>query len=317
MKRIYISQLYRDEENNAPSDSIFVLDWESKEILFSPEMPPEEWTVPIRAVSRSVGTRGLAWYQGHLWAVGSVGGLFKIDPDSGELIEEFQIDQIVHPHLMKVKGDLLYITSTGRDSLVAFDGKQVVGECLLKDIPGLPALVKPLIDPLRDGREWGDDKLHFNSVAWDEEGNEYHTYMWCHAIVDVTNLRVIEKGILAPHDLEIAGGRIYYSASNDRSTHSVGLESGSRSTVFRKQIPDDELERRRKFKETNEGQVFPYVSLTRGIKIYKNLLFLCNAPGTISCLDLNKHGKVVGEMEYCESKAAQPFDILLDPRDWQ
>jgi hypothetical protein len=318
MKRIYISSIYRGEADSSNNDTLFTVDWETGDILASPEKPAEVCLMPIKGISKSYGTRGMAWYKDKLWVLGAVQGLLEIDPNTYNIIKTHRPEKIHHPHLMKVKDDLMWVTSTQRDSLVAWDGTKVVQERRIQDIPGIKELTDPYLAPSVMDRPFGADRLHFNSVAWDSDGNEYHTYMFCSAIFDVTNMRVVESGIPAPHDLEIRGNRLFYSASGDRSLFSLQIDgdrAAKRTCWMTREIPDSELEARKKYKGKTE---FPFMALVRGIATSPadGLLFSAFAPGHLVAIDLKQRGKIVKEIKYCDSRHAQPFDILLDPRDW-
>ena len=320
MKRIYISCIYRDDNNKAlgGDDWLFIVDWENKTVLSTPEKPPAECVLPARFSARSVGLRGLTWFKDRLWTAGASQGLLEIDPDTCQLIKFHQLPEISEPHQIKAKGDVIHIANTGHDSVLEFDGTAVVQERKIVDMPGVPELIEPYLLDAYKTIPWGERRVHFNSLTWDSEGNEYHTYMRCNSIFDVTNQRIIECGISQAHDLEVVGTNLFYSSSGDRSTFSVNLGKDKqfwRTCWLHKEIPDVELEARK----NSSLEHFPYISLVRGIahSAKDNFLFIAYAPGTLVCLDLSNHGKKVGELKYCNSRAAVPFDILLDPRDWE
>jgi hypothetical protein len=326
VKRIYVSSVYRSEEDRPSATegvSLFIIDWDTGEVLASPEKLGPEYTTAVRGLSRSNGTRGLAWFKDKLWVAGASHGLFSLDPDTYTLTGTFgdrpkNAPEIKHPHQIKVKDDLLYVTNTGKDSLIKFDGEKIVETINIADMPGVPELIEPYIDAAKRGRPWGTDKVHFNSISWDAEGNEYHTYMFCRAIFDVTNLKVIEQGLSCPHDLEARGDQLFYTSSNDRSLFSIrigtSLDELRRTCWMKKEIPEHELEARK----NHDAEIFPYTALVRGVAFSPDggLLFTCHAPGNLVCLDIRQHGRQVGGVKYCNSRHEQPFDILLDPRDW-
>ena len=321
MNRTYNSCIYRYYENKRPADNadwLFIADWENKTVLSTPEKPPAECVLPARFEARSVGLRGLTWFKDRLWTSGASSGLLEIDPDTYQLIKFHSLPEISEPHQIKAKGDVIHIANTGRDSVLEFDGVNVVRERKIVDMPGVPELIEPYLPEVEKKRVWGENRLHFNALAWDSEGNEYHTYMRCHSIFDVTNQRIIERGINQAHDLEVVGANLFYSSSGDRSAFSIKITGTEleRACLLKEEIPDSELEARK----SSTLQHFPYTSLVRGIahSAKYNLLFVAHAPGTLVCLDLSvPGGKKVGEMQYCNSRGAMPFDILLDPRDWE
>ncbi len=320
MKRIYISSVYRTQDGQSGGSPIAMVDWETKEVLSNQEGIPQEIIRPIKGVSKSYGTRGLAWFKDRLWIAGGVSGLIEINPDTYQVIKIHTPEEIAHPHLIKVHDGLLYVTSTSRDSLVSFDGSKVIEEKKIKDMPGIPELIEPYLPDVHKTKAWGRDKLHFNSVDWDSEGNEYHTYMHCRSIFNVTKKCVVETGLSAGHDLEIQNNRLYYSSSGDRSLFSLNLnhQPPKRTCWIKKEIPEAELDARKQYAEEGKKSEFPFMALVRGIAITpdNSKLFLGVAPGNLICLDLKQHGRQIGEMKYCNAKAEQPFDILLDPRDW-
>lgn len=299
MKRIYFTSLNRvpDPTEDGDLGKLYVLDWDTKELLTK--------NLPGAAVQvgRSRGIRGITWYQDKLLVAGVTNRLSFYDPDTFREIDTWAVEHAKFLHQVRVGPGpyepRIYMASTGNDRCIAYPSCFTHFELDLN---------KDIIDPYithPNTCQWGGDRLHFNSIAWDENGDEYHVYNATKMIFNYTKKEVFchSRAFHGLHDIVITPTHIITNSSGDRTTLAIDRQTKDISVIHKN--------RRRPTTEHNLH------GMTRGLALYKDLLFIGSTPGDVT---LYRGQGNQWEFETNISISTDPhesiFDILLDPRDW-
>ncbi len=294
MKRIYISSLNRVRDPNEEGDlgKIYVLDWDTKSIVRNQIGGEHHY------VGRSRGVRGMAFFPPfHLAVAGVTNKIAFYDNETMNFHSEFIEPRAKFLHQIKMHRGVLHLTSTGNDSLIR--GDEVEDLSVNRDLIDLY-----IRDP--SFPDWGNDRLHFNSIAWDENDEEYHVYNSARMIFNYTRKKVFAHGgpFNSLHDIVINPSHIIVNSSGDRTTLAIDRKT-KEITVIHKNRSHPTTE-------------FNLHGMTRGLAQWDDHLFVGITPGTILCFKLTTGN----EWEYdshvvlSEDRRESIFDILLDPTDW-
>jgi WD40 repeat protein len=296
MKRIYISSLNRVHDPNEEGDlgKLYLLDWDTKKVI------PHSVESEAIQIGRSRGIRGIAFNQDRnwLWVAGVNNKLSVYDANTMNLLDTFDVSEAKFLHQIRVHDQTLHLVSTGNDRIFRGCGDY-------ENIGKIFHLIDPHItDP--SFPDWGNDRLHFNSIAWDENGDEYHVYNSPRMIFNWSKREVFMQGgpFHSLHDIVINPKEIIVNSSGDRTTLAIDRKT--------KEITVIHKNRSRPSEEHNLH------GMTRGLAQFDDYLFVGVTPGTILCFRLKR-----GEWEYdshvvlSEDRRESIFDILLDPRDWK
>lgn len=296
MKRIYVTSLNRVHDPHEEGDlgKLYVLDWDTH-LLRHQTLPTESISI-----GRSRGARGITWQRGGLVVAGVNNKLSFYDPDTLAMQGPSELSAVKFLHQIRHYKDELHLVSTGNDKLFRYWELRETVEDL--------SLLKDIIDPYithSDAPPWGQDHLHFNSIAWDENGDEYHVYNAARMIFNFTKKEVFchSRAFHSLHDLVITPTHIITNSSADRTTLSIDRKTKDISVIHKN--------RRAPHSEHNLH------GMTRGLALHKDLLFIGSTPG-----DLTLYQMVDGDYRFISNtsityaKKESIFDILLDPRDW-
>jgi hypothetical protein len=296
MKRIYVTLLERvDSPGDSPADigEVIVLDWETKKVVERIAVDSEK-TVQV---GRSRGATGITWYNNRIF-VSCRSGIVVIDPETKETLALTGLPLPGGLHQIKSYKDSLYMSCTEGDYLVVMRS----GE--------LPRPTK-----LPTGYE---AVLHFNSIAWDSKGDQYHLYMGdvgTHRsarkspsrIVNYTTGKEIHGNLgRLPHDIcFIDDTKLLFTASADGELKLLDLKARRCTVVFKRGIKGDP-------KGSYRLQGF-----MRGVTFDEKTgsVFVGTAPGTLYDLDVHTW-EVKASIDFNVGVGTAVYDILLDPRDW-
>jgi WD40 repeat protein len=283
-----------DKPRDSPEDvgELIVLDWNTK-------------TVQARVIvdsgnlvekGRSRGATGIDWFEEKIY-VGCRSGIAKMNPDT----YDYEILDIAAPagmHQIKSRGNKLFMAGTGDNSLVTLENDEIVEKVCL--------------------RNPSKGTLHFNSIAWDSKGHQYHLYMGDRSsirairrnpsqIINYTKGKKIHSHLgNLPHDLcFINGDRLLYTASADGEVRFLNLKTKERGIFFKTSL------------QSNPAGGYRVQGLLRGLAFDEptNAVFVGAAPGIIYELDADT-GEERDHMNFANSVGTAIYDILLDPRDW-
>ncbi len=294
MKRIYISSLNRVHDPNEEGDlgKLYLVDWDTGRVI------PHSVESDAIQIGRSRGIRGLCWFAEGLLVAGVTNTLTHYDPDNFSIRKTWKDQRVKYLHqIRRSPAGQLHMASTGNDRLVT--GWNTEDLSINKDI----------IDPyITDDSfpKWGGDRLHFNSLAWDESGDEYHIYNSPRMIFNYMKGEVFAQGgpFNSLHDIVINPKEIIVNSSGDRTTLSIDRKTKEISVLHKSR--------------SRPSEEYNLHGMTRGLAQWDDHLFIGITPGTLLCFRLKRN-----EWEYeshlviSNDRRESIFDILLDPRDWK
>lgn len=318
MRRVYVTSLFRfdteeDRARNKDLDGrVYVLDWDSGEVLNEP-LCVEPGNGLMAKSGRSSGARGIAFHQDRIYVAGSGSFINVFDPDTLRIKTRIQCDQETQGsfHIIREKDGILYVPNTRGDSILKIQGVEIIEEVKLEEH------VRPLLEANNargdwyEKREWGHDKLHFNSIGWDPAtGDEYHMYFGPRMLVNFTKKEIVlkEGPLNCPHDIVPTQHGIFTSSSGDRTVLLV-RENGRFIHTITKEYQGEYT-----------GPEYALWGFTRGLAYYKpeKLLVTGVSPGTLRGYRFEGAHKVFLEKELVLTMDNKEsiFDVMLDPRDW-
>lgn len=304
MKRVYITTIHRKKEFTAGErlGNVYVVDWRTKRLLTKPSGLDPGYSFH-RPLSKSHGVRGISFHNEKIFVAGSGSNLSCFDKDTFELIEHREIKELIGIHHIRSHNGLLYVVSTGNDILFKLDNFDIVDEVYIEDYK---EHIEPYMFEECKEKSWGTNKVHFNSIGWDQDGNEYHIYCGAKVIFNFTKKEVVYCGnnLKGPHDLVFDGSSLYFNNSETLSTCKVGLVSKDLCEVH-SFSPDSEF-----ISEYNTN------GFTRGLAKSGDVLFMCGSPTRVCSFDV-KNNKEIDSLKLSDDLGESVFDVMLDPRDWE
>jgi len=314
MKRIYISTVNRREAPGSLGESagkVYVLDWETKELISDFSSMKINKTCYMQP-GRSHGSRGITVHEDSLCIAGSNNTVGYYDLDTLELKKEIKFDapKVKALHQIKDHDGYLYIVSTGTDRLLKVKDGETVEEI---DLIGQAKELDKYISQLWKGTtHWPKDKLHFNSIGWDDNGDEYHLYFSAGVVYNYTKQEVaVQKDFLrGTHDLCFSDNYVYVSGSTARTVFKIDLKTGQEQRVFHV----DDYDEMPKNRDKNE---ICHWGMLRGMVLYEDRVFVCRAPVKVFELLCNENRiELIDSLNLSSTYYESVYDIALDPRDW-
>lgn len=302
MRRIYISSTNRVESpEHAPEDrgDAYVVDWATKEVISHLDvLGPEN----IKK-GRSRGCSGITWHQDKIY-IACRSGISVFDPINLRHIKDItNVGSGIHE--IKSHDNRIYVTNTDTDAFTVIENDEVVERVELRERNLLPDVVMRCT---RKNVLCGYNKLHFNSIEWDEQGNMYHLYAAGGIIYNWTRKEIVCKPFGKPsltHDLLYIGGNRFITNTADGKTFLV-----------------DAVERTKKeIRNRPAGALIKNGSrrgFLRGAAYHQqtNTLFLTAAPGQLIAVNTNTW-EDIDYMNFSTQEQEAPYGIVLDPRDWE
>lgn len=292
MKRIYITLVARvDNPTDSPEDigEVVVVDWDTKKVIKT-IIAGGHYIVDT---SRSRGAYGVTWQEDKLY-VACRQNIIVFDPyDDYKELDVILLGNPAGHHQIKAHNGFIYVVCTGGDLVRRIkDGRIEQTYCARGG-----------------GYQEGvaNDTLHFNSITWDSNDNEYHLYMRPRYIVNyTTGQRLNAKLGNMPHDLcFLDDNRLLFTDSANGHLRLFNIETNETITVFSKPTG-------------NKGGGYQISGFMRGVGYDKesNSVFVGTAPGILYELDADTWAeKNVVIFETKNGSAV--YDILFDPRDWR
>ncbi len=289
MKRIYItlaSRIDSDRTDIEDAGQVVILDWDTKSVVKIVQVTSEE-TV---SSGRTRGACGIAWHEGFIY-VACRQQILALDPDTYTLDHSISMGEPTGYHHIGSHEDKLWIVCTGGDIKKSIVNREV------KDTIHVGG------SSISTGFK---DRKHFNTIAWDSEGDCYHLYMQGNCVVNFTKNKTVVSGLGSmPHDIcFINDDEFLVSESACGNLIKCNKNTGSKQTVFSRPV-------------TTVGEGYRKMGFMRGIAFDKNTntVFLTTAPGVIYELDASTF-KERDKLTFLNSGPSCTYDILLDPRDW-
>jgi len=306
MRRIYISCTNRVERpENSPRDhgDAYVIDWDTKKVIHHLDVyGPEDIQV-----GRSRGCGGIAWHNNKIY-IACRSGLSVFDPDTLKYITQVAgVGSGIHE--IKSKGNRLYVTNTSTDSFTVLEKGKVIEQVYIREKDLAEALliyINKFVS--KKNVNCGANKLHFNSLAWDGNGDMYHLYMAGGIIYNWSRKEIVygpsRKGSMHHGLVLLDDNTFLINESNSGETILVDIASGT-GRMVRKSVVGALMGSAR----------FGWL---RGMALHNqtNTLFLTTAPGKLIMVDTNTW-EDLDSLSFSTQEQECPYGILLDPRDWR
>jgi hypothetical protein len=297
--RVYLSTINRvgDSEVRSIFGHLYVLDWDTGELLHDLEQPVET----DLSIGRSKGARGIVFSDNRIYVANSVNAITMYDANTYKVLDHKEFDEIVVVHQMNMHQGLLCAVSTTTDSVVRVDKdlnlvsvSKIENRLLDKDLT---------VD--QNAKEWGIDKAHFNSICWLPNGDEIHVYNTFNMIYNFTRKEIIYRGdpLNSPHDIISFRDSLIVNSSANCQT--VQIQDNKAKIIF--SVPPENI----RVVDHNQW------GMTRGLTSFKDRLFICYTPMRV--LEFKyEDGQFFLEkrVDIDEGENKSIFDICLDPRDW-
>ena len=309
MRRIYVSCTNRVESpRDAPQDrgEAYVIDWDTKKVIdrldvFGPK--------DIR-VGRSRGCAGIAWLNNKIY-IACRSGLCVFDPDNLKLITEIsEVGGGIHE--IKRRGHKLYIVATDSDSFTVIENDEVIERVNIRE-KDLSYEALHYLNKYAGKKHvnCGANKLHFNSLAWDGNGDLHHVYMSGGLIYNWTRKKLVCEPLgkaTMHHDLVLLENNSFLTNdSNSGETIVIDIATNTKRLVRKSSIGTQ-----------CSAPGGSRIGWLRGMALHKQTqtLFLTTAPGKLVMVNTNTW-KDIDSMEFSIQPQEAPYGILLDPRDWR
>jgi len=300
MRRIYISctnRVERPEDSPQDRGEAYVIDWDDRRAiarldLFGPENIE---------VGRSRGGTGIAWHDDKIY-IACRSGISVFNPDTLECISKIR-DVRSDIHQIVSRDGKLYIACTGTDSFTVVENDEVIERVNITETD----LTKDVLhNSSRKDLSCGANKLHFNSIAWDTQGDMYHLYAGGGMLYNWSKKKMLcATGESLLHDLLLLDDNTFLTNECSGKTILVNLTTKNYQTI-----------RNVGSRENSPGSSFR-LGFLRGTALDKksNTLFLASSPGKLTAVSISSW-KDEGSVTFSTQPQECPYDIVLDPRDW-
>lgn len=294
MKRLYVTRGVRVEhEGDSPEDigEFLAIDWESKEIIGTYLADSHEEV----EIGRSRGASGMAWHDDKIY-ICCRRGLMSIDPDTYEEVTRAET-KFGAFHGMDSDGHTLWLTSEGVDCLLAIRNDKLQSILCTTKYSGPERTPK--------GESHG-----LNAVGFSPSGEMFLMYAHKFHMFNWTKQTAVLPAECknAPHDITFMDeDHCLYTQSNNRQLWKVNVRTGEQTCVV------DRFKLHEK-----KGPDYAALGHLRGIACHKgsNSVFVMAAPGTIIEYDATTW-KERDQFVFTKKREANPFELILDPRDWK
>lgn len=294
MKRLYVTRSVRVEnEGDDPEDigEFLALDWETKEIVGTYLADSHEKV----EVGRSRGASGMAWHDNKIYLCCRGGQVMAINPDTYKLVGLAE-SAFGGFHGMDSDGNTLWLCAMSADALLAIRDDT---------LQSIICTTKYGVKKAPEGKTTG-----INAVGFSPSGemfimysHKFHLFNW------TTQVPVLPAECKnAPHDITfIDKDHCLYSQSSTKQVWKLNVRTGEQTCVIDHKSPSQKV---------HSTAVLP--GWVRGIAYDKksNTVFVMAAPGTIIEYDATTW-KERDRFVFTKKRDANPFEIILDPRDWK
>lgn len=308
MKRIYATVVHRtlSASETRRGDSLYVLDWDRGCVLAHAPVSGVTDSISAHSGALTHGARGIAIHNNLLYVAGSTRtiSVYRLTDESPILLHSFDIPGASALHQIRFRGGLLYVASTGDDSMYILRDDVVMKRVYLPDFIDIEKIDSLIAGKDRD-RIYGQDRLYFNSLAWNDAGELLHVYMVPECVYNVDRRQVLpfHRTLCQPHDVALWDGWTVVNSSQDRAT--LAVTTDQRCSVI--------------YKGYGQATVptVNHLGYTRGLQVHGGSLFAGAAPLTIREFTRDAHGiKLMSSWGFSFDPTASLYDFVLDPRDW-
>jgi hypothetical protein len=300
MKRLYISTMHRLSVGGKPHGElgyVYLYDWENDAHLRKPiEIQPLKMPQ-----SSSYGVRGLAVHDGLLHVATTGDSILVFELDTWKLMGEIGHPELKYIHQIRSHEGLLCVVNTGKDTLCKFSRGQL---CDIVDLSTEAVQLGPFAIQRTCDDRWGNDMLHFNSIGWAPNGDEYHVYFNARMVFNWTQKKIMYQGgiLHSPHDVVVTDQGFFTSSSADKSA--LFFKNNGDIRVIHKSLRFTPP-----FSVNQHG-------FKHGLAIGDGMLFTGTSPTRLETFDIANNFNILGavDLSYAENECI--YDIALDPRDW-
>lgn len=256
-------------------------------------------------LSRSVGCRGICYYDGFIWLATSERGLIKLSPDDLSMHENnfMDTDVIQHTHQIKLHDGKLWMCDTGHDRVAVYNWETKEVESYI-DLSCDSDMLDEL-DNNQKHKPYGTDRLHFNSIEWAPNGDQWHLYMHCNCLFNFTTKRIIappQEHRAGMHDiLFLDDDRLIYSSSNSNTTYELNLKTEEYRAIY--QEP----------KRARQDNISNQFGWARGLEIDREngILYATYTPCVLQAYDVNDDYKLLFREELDSDVMESTYDMVL------
>jgi len=255
---------------------------------------------------RSHGARGITFHDGMMYVADSGKTLFKIDPDTFQIVDSITYPEFAGLHQIKSHHGLLHVVSTSNDRLFRLKDDEIVDEVYFGDWSSL-------IDGYsgRYNAPWGTGRLHCNSVGWDEEGNEYAVFHTNSMIFQLNTGTVFfhsEGEVWNPHDIMFHQGNIIINNTQRKTTGTIDPDTKEFTEIFA--VTDEQQPDKVSCVTNSWGH-------TRTLVDMGDIIAVGSIPFKIHLLKLDRGTyRHFATHDLTNNPLQAIYDIALDPRDW-
>jgi hypothetical protein len=263
---VYVTTLFRQGRTRGEKGFFYILDWDTKTVVKK---------IP------NISLRGIARHNGEIVVIDFHKTLKRLDIDSLTLQDIQTYNEIEYPHLIYSRDEKLLVTNTKKDSIGVIESWN-----FKKNIP--------LSDKGPAGR------LHFNSMGWDLNGDQYHIYNKCKVLTNYSTKTDVVGELSHPHDIAFFDlHRCLVSNSLEREVLLVNTEEKTKKVVAK--LP------------RHPSMPSNMVNFTRGISIDfdRRQAIFGSSPVILHTMDLGTFD-VTDKWKLSEDKSESIFDIFID-----
>jgi len=309
MKRIYVSSIFRLEKTHQlPGDigRVYAYDLESGSYLTKPTGvdPGDPGLTMHSSQGRSIGARGVAFYQDQICVAGSNTKFSIYDKTNYKLIHSVDKPETSFLHQIRARHGRLFVASTGNDRRFVFNGWSVEEDEFLGDYR---SIIDKYVNPAVSNK-WGADRLHFNSIGWDEYGDEHHVYLNASMVFNFTKKSVVYAGdaLQSPHDVSFHYSDIIVNSTLSKQTVAIDRDTKKTRIIYTANFGDD------------PGNPDNNWNSTRCLLVDGDYLIVGAVPVRLIVLRRRHDGTYLQEdvIELSKLEYEAIYDLCADPRDW-
>lgn len=291
--------MVRGSEQGQSHGGIYLVDLESSEASQVFDWNTCEIDFAGRGADR--GLRGIAFAGSNIYIAAS-DEIFLFDTEF-RIIKSFRNKFLKHCHEICIDGHLLYLTSTGYNSVLTFDIEREYFNWGLVLAPGPNGLRARTFDPLKEGPAPRAD-LHLNSVYKDDNGL-FMAGMKCPTLIyfDGRQVRTLGRLPLGTHNAQPYGEGLMF---NDTAADKVRYVTDSDHLAFSvPRYPDESI-----INEYNDSTNIARQAFGRGLcPINEHLVAAGSSPSTISVHDIG------GDRSLRDGQTIQTVNFSMDIRN--
>lgn len=265
--KLYITSLVRKGTHRGEDGWLYIVDLPSFKVIDK-----------IKHVS----LRGMCLLDNELIVADFFHTLYKFNEPERKLEVYCDDNRFSYLHLIYNRNGTIWTTNSGNNSIVKVKDAQVT------------EVIK--LNPK------SSDELHFNSIGFAPNGDEYYMYNYCGHVWSKRHRRFVVGDLKCAHDIVFINDEEFVvNDSLTRRTLLCNINGGHRAIV---NMPED-----------SRSTGVCMWNLTRGLEYVpeKNLMFVATSPCMIHVLDVSDNYKDIHAIELSQNRDESTFDLLVAP----